>query len=118
MKVVINECYGGFGLSFEAFKWLIKNKNWVVTRFDENGKYINPKADLVEMDDGHHIVRNHSMQEFRTNPDLIECVETLGDKASDTFAELKIVEIPDDVKWEITEYDGLESVEECHRRWN
>ena len=34
------------------------------------------------------------------------------------YAELKIVEVPDDVVWEIDEYDGLESISEVHRRWN
>ena len=50
-------------------------------------------------------------------PRLLECVEKLGEEANGTYAELKIVEIPDDVNWEIGEYDGLEWVEEVHRRW-
>jgi hypothetical protein len=33
------------------------------------------------------------------------------------YAKLKIVEIADDVDWEITNYDGLETVEEKHRTW-
>jgi len=41
----------------------------------------------------------------------------LGKKANGGYAELKVVEIPDDVDWEITEYDGLEQVEEKHRVW-
>jgi len=118
MKVVINKCYGGFGLSPEAFTWLIENKNWVVTRFDENGQYINPKADLVKKGETYYIIHDYPKEKFRKNPDLIECIETLGEKASGSFAELKIVEIPDDIEWEITEYDGWETIEECHRRWS
>lgn len=53
----------------------------------------------------------------RNDPKLVECVEKLGGEANDTYAELKVVEIPDDVNWEIGEYDGLEWVEEVHRRW-
>ena len=53
----------------------------------------------------------------RNDPKLVECVEKLGEEANDAYAELKVVEIPDDVNWEIGEYDGLEWVEEVHRRW-
>jgi hypothetical protein len=34
------------------------------------------------------------------------------------FAELKVVEIPDDVQWQIEEYDGKEWIAEKHRTWN
>ena len=30
----------------------------------------------------------------------------------------KIVEIPDGVQWEITEYDGKECIKEKHRSWS
>lgn len=53
----------------------------------------------------------------RNDPKLVECVEKLGEEANGTYAELKVVEIPDDVNWEIGEYDGLEWVEEVHRKW-
>lgn len=53
----------------------------------------------------------------RNDPKLVECVEKLGEEANGVYAELKVVEIPDDVNWEIGEYDGLEWVEEVHRRW-
>ena len=53
----------------------------------------------------------------RNDPKLVECVEKLGEEANDMYAKLKVVEIPDDVDWEIDEYDGMECVEEVHRRW-
>ena len=54
----------------------------------------------------------------RSWPLLVECVESLGSKlASGKFAQLEVVEIPDDVKWHIEEYDGIESVAENHRSW-
>ena len=53
----------------------------------------------------------------RTDLDLIDVVKKLGNKANGTFSELKIVEIPDGIEWEISEYDGLETVEEKHRSW-
>jgi hypothetical protein len=48
---------------------------------------------------------------------LIQVVEELGDGANGYFAKLKIVEIPDDVLWQIEEYDGKEWVAEQHRTW-
>ena len=90
MKVVINSCYGGFGLSNKALDMYeqLSNKSEV---------YAN------ELD--------------RTDPILIQVVETLGAEANGRFAKLRIIEIPDDIEWEITEYDGNELVEEIHRKW-
>lgn len=53
----------------------------------------------------------------RNDPRLIQIVEELGEDAAGYGAMLKIVEIPDDVEWEIDEYDGSEWVAEKHRRW-
>ena len=55
---------------------------------------------------------------YRTNKRLINAVEKLGSKASSgQVAILKVIEIPDDVKWELDEYDGFEHVSEIHRSW-
>jgi hypothetical protein len=53
----------------------------------------------------------------RDDPNLIKVVEKLGGKANGRFAKLNIVEIPDGIDYEITDYDGRESVEEKHRSW-
>jgi hypothetical protein len=45
-------------------------------------------------------------------------VEQLGEAANGEFAELKVVEIPDDAEWTIQEYDGDEWIAEKHRTWN
>lgn len=50
--------------------------------------------------------------------DPVECVELLGEEADGDFAKLKVVEIPDDVAWNIRDYDGLETIEETHRSWS
>jgi hypothetical protein len=41
----------------------------------------------------------------------------MGDEANGRFSELKVVDIPDDVEWQIDEYDDLEWVAEKHRTW-
>ena len=90
MKVVINSCYGGFGLSDNALDMY---------------KQLSNKYEIYDF------------ELDRTDPVLIQIVETLGAEANGRFAKLLVVEIPDDIKWEIAEYDGIESVEEVHRSW-
>ena len=53
----------------------------------------------------------------RSHPLIVQVVEELGGAASGRCASLEIVEIPDDVEWEIAEYDGYERVAEKHRTW-
>lgn len=56
-------------------------------------------------------------EEHRTDSVLTEVVEELGEKANGYRAQLKVVEIPDDMKYEITDYDGIETLHEIHRVW-
>lgn len=95
MKVVINNCFGGFGLSDEAEAWLYKRGLDV----NDFGTFTNENK-------------------LRTQPLLVECVETLGKDVNTSYSELKIIEIPDDVDWGISEYDGIESIHEVHRVWH
>jgi hypothetical protein len=127
MKVVINQCHGGFGLSEKACQWLIENKAWAATEYNEDGNtYKDPTAKLIKSktswagENPYYLIGRVDENKIRTDPDLIEVIETLGKKASDRFADLGIVEIPDDVgdNWEIAEYDGAEWVQEVHRRWS
>ena len=90
MKVVINGCYGGYSLSDEALAYL-------------------------GIPGGSRYTYDHD----RTNPKLVECVEKLGEAASHGLgSSLYVVEVPDDVEWTITDYDGIEQVEEVHRVWS
>lgn len=90
MKVVINRCYGGFGLSESAFN-----------RYNEitggNAKY-------------HWDIE-------RNDPALVQVVEELGDEANSKFSELVIIEIPKDISWMVIEDDGMEHIAESHRIW-
>jgi hypothetical protein len=92
MKVVINKCHGGFGLSKEA-----ENKYKELAGISDPNFYNRS----IARDDAH----------------LIAVVELMGSEASGRYADLRIVEIPDDIKWYIEEYDGLEWVAETHRTW-
>ena len=53
----------------------------------------------------------------RDDEALIKVVKTLKKKANGRCADLQIVKIPDDVEYEISEYDGLEHIAEKHRTW-
>ena len=106
-KVVLNDCYGGFGLSQEALNWIMER--------DTNGelsKYIHRNPDYKEDEpislfntkyfcDRCSIPRHH--------PLLVECVETLGKEVNTYISELSVVEINEN-QYHITEYDGVESI--------
>jgi len=53
----------------------------------------------------------------RSDSDLIAVIEQLGEEANGWAADLAVVDIPEDVKWYIDEYDGIEHVAEIHRTW-
>jgi hypothetical protein len=91
-KIVINDCYGGFSLSDQALKEYLTKIN----SESPCNRYNIP----------------------RDSQALIEVVEMMGVAADGDCAKLKIVEIPDDVLWEINEYDGMEWVAEQHRKWD
>ena len=114
MKIVINKCYGGFGLSEEAVLLYAKKKglNLIVER--DKGLKINHYY-LNEKKDGNYFSERDIQ---RNDTILIEVVNELGEKADGFCSELKIVEIPDDVEWIIEEYDGKEWIAEDHRRWS
>jgi len=54
----------------------------------------------------------------RDSQQLLSVIACLGERASGPYSRLKIVEIPDDVVWNIHEYDGCEWVAEVHRTWS
>lgn len=93
MKIVINTCFGGFELSPDG-----------LARYKELSGVLDVtgySARNIRRDDKH----------------LVQTVEELGGLASSWYSALHVVEIPDDINWKITEYDGAETVEECHRSW-
>lgn len=148
-QIVINKCYGGFGLSDAAEEALI-GKCEHTTLVEPIEYYGGPGSAYYEANkdrkspdewrqsyerdlersktgsgllitrfhDGKVICDDHRNESNRSCPELIKVVEALGEKeSSGQLAELRIVEIPDGVNWELSEYDGIESVHEVHRTW-
>lgn len=149
MKVVINNCFGGFSLSPLATKMLAERKgkecyffeqdlktreykpltieeaeksfmwfsysvpnpqDYRLSKPDEDGLYksANERAEKISVD---------NRPDDRGDLDLVAVVEKLGEKANGSHARLKVVEIPDGVEYEISEYDGKEHIAESHRTW-
>lgn len=158
MDLVINTCYGGFGLSPKAVKRLADLQgrlcyffkqdlsngrfgNWVPISEEEAATTFmwhafdvpNPSEvlghespeqwhsmTLEERQADNARYSSHSLDSRpsnRADPLLIQVVRELGEDADGAHAQLKIVTIPDDVEWEIDEYDGSEHVAEVHRTW-
>lgn len=139
MKIVLNGCYGGFGLSYEAMVlyWHARCRDLYFYRdisvYDDYSKvhkyerislsdiqqsrntwtgfiYCTTKDQGEYLD---HFPENvvHDRDIERTDPILVSVVETMGSKAaSGRFASLEIQEIPDNTLYKIDEYDGLESL--------
>lgn len=146
-KVVINICYGGWSLSPEAIREYLARqgkevffysadfstaaakgggfKEVVYTQVEDPKegfmlysftKDLGPEfsGDNTEAWNEHFYDRDLT----RDDPVLVSVVEDLGsERASGALAQLKVVEVPDDVSWEIQEYDGTEWVAESHRTW-
>ena len=53
----------------------------------------------------------------RTDKELIQTIEELGDEANGRCGNIVIVDVPNDIDYKIENYDGIESVHEKHRSW-
>ena len=140
MKILLNKCYGGFGISHKAKYEYYRRKGLNPTYYVEN--YTNKSfhrastSDLQYVDnnmriyvakddygkvldkdefwDNYTYVPNY---ELRDDKILIEIVEEMGDEVDGDHAKLVVKSIPDDMEYEITEYDGIETLREKHRSW-
>ncbi len=111
MKIVINRCFGGFGLS-ESGMILYSELSGIKLNKVKDPTYPNSTFWQTEFGDNFF-----DFNIARDDPNLVRAVEQLGEDSFDSYAELEVMEIPDGINWEISSYDGYESIEECHRRW-
>lgn len=142
MKVLINTKHGGFGISNEAYEAYLTRIGVKFYKWDKDvfgfATYTTvprEEYELIEEEDKSlpiGIQNDGSPSRYtrinemylmssdlqRTDPILISIIEEMGEKANGSHARIKVVEIPDDVKWTIEEYDGIEWVAEVHRTWN
>lgn len=128
-KIILNKCFGGFGLSKEGYELYAKKKGLKLISYNskiENGKFIYRKTDKEDIfnhyftkdlgdnveisDEDYEKYHLYLRGEAREDKTLIEVVEELGEKASGMCGELKVVEIPDNAHYVIDEYDGIETI--------
>ena len=138
MQIVINKCYGGFGISKDAmYQLIIRGSEAIQTSSidewaeDDREYFI---RELTEDIDGSYYHRPHSSTlvdlenevvyyldrddpGVRTDRILLEIIKESAEACNTTHSDLKVVTIPDDVEWEIEEHAGIEWVSEVHRTW-
>ena len=118
-KVAINRCFGGFGLSDEAFEKLLARKGIAFEKVKGESTLMGDQYyEAGHVGDGDHYLSEYSFCEDRADPDLIAVIEEMGVDVNGFAADIAIVEVPVDAKWHIHEYDGLEHVAEDHRTWS
>lgn len=144
MKIVINRCQGGFCLSDRAYERL-SELGIPIRKYGAQG---DGAEDIrLPQERGHEVIfdthlddpprsedeifdrglrtdfRDSRYFDFwtsqdRSHPLLVRVVEELGQAASGFYAELAVIEIPDDVEWQLCESEGREWIAEKHRRWD
>ena len=116
-KIVYNDCYGGYSLSYKAIDWLSEHgsesiKNFIAQKrieAKEKEDFSSASQERIYNVTKFYVMDAVSSFLKRHDPDLVAVVETLGKEASGTFSELAIAEIDED-KYFIDEYDGMETI--------
>lgn len=139
-EVVINNQFGGFGLSLEGVMEYAKLSGFplfaytvdfshgyqmdapVIRAMPGTKAFIiyylkNDLGDVITREDLNKGEWFHERHIPRDDPNLIKVVRTLKKKANGQCAALEIRKIPADVDFEIEEYDGNEWIAEKHRTW-
>ena len=134
-RIAINRCFGGFGISDAAFERYLdlRGVTWYkgTSSYGTSSYYTVPEEEYNALEelckakpagpDRYTELNGLYLSQYdieRDDPILIQVIEEMGSESWGFAAELKIVEVPDDIQWEIDEYDGLESISEVHRRWS
>ena len=141
-QIVINKCHGGFGLSDAAVirymelagravypeatdSAIMGSTYWLIPEGPAryNDKEISAAWNTMTLEERHAANAKWDEQVFRPrdiardDPCLVQAVLELGEEAGSWACVPTVVEIPDDVEWDIEEYDGLEWIAEKHRTW-
>lgn len=137
MKIVLNGCYGGFDLSYEAMVLYLHAKNREAIFYADISTYNDYKKvhryqrvtlpEIKKLSNSLYIYcttedQGEYIEHFpegvinfrdidRTDPILVSVVETMGSEvASGRFASLYIEEIPNGTQYKIDTYDGIEEL--------
>ena len=118
-KIVINTCYGGFGLSKAAVMEYAKRKNFKLWVNSEHGisHYYRVPVEQYKKFYQESYARTGSFKEINETGWCFSENEIPRDDRTLVAIRLEVVESPDGVNWQIEEYDGAEWVAEKHRTW-
>lgn len=131
MKIILNKCYGGFDISDEAYELYAEKKGLTLYRYYDDYKnkqmlkgsglinyyFTKDFGDNIEKDKIDWKTNLYLNYGHRDDPTLVEVVEELGNKASGSYSNLVVVEIPDNMDYVIDNYDGIETLHEKVRAW-
>lgn len=122
MKIAINTKHGSFDLSEKAvlryaelagikvYKRQIYSSmiEWITIPVKEYKELLETTGNLS--------LSAYTLNISRNDPILIQVIEELGKECNTDWSSIKVVEIPDDIEWEINDYDGVETVVEVIRQ--
>ena len=130
MKVILNKCYGGFGVSDAAYELYAQKKGIKLYRYVSDGRTLRKSSEdgllsyWLKKDHGTFPERDLNWDDvlslderYREDPTLVEAVEELGSAANGIYARLVVVDIPDGMDYVIDEYDGIETLHEKVKVW-
>lgn len=142
MEVAFNNCFGGFGLSCKALTEFARKKGIKLTWYNQTGYAHNNNEEYIrisgipkdnsfsltplkkdcgekinKLDNGLFYYPDFDSTGSRSDIDLIETIEKLGEEANGLCASLSITEIPNGASFEIDEYDGNESIVPPRQSW-
>lgn len=133
MKIALNKCHGGFEFSNEAMVRLIergascletrKLKEYYKDQPDRAFKDIRDgyKVDkfvrgILLKDETIYFVDFHN-QDSRTDRNVIEIIEELGEDANGEHSEIEIEEIENTADFDIEDNDGVENINIIDGDW-
>lgn len=111
-QIVINRSYDEFCISHKALIRLRELGQREALEEEDSGAYWPAAAGPREPR-----LNQYGKLIPRDDANLVRVVEELGEAADGHAATLRIVTIPEDVKWMITKIEGGEQVSEAHRTW-
>ena len=102
-RIVINASFGGFFLTPVLMQRLEAQGVETPNKSPYGGYQFNQET-------------NEFDYSFRKHPSLVALVEEFKDQ-EEVIGDLRVVDIPGDVEWELSNYDGWERIHEKHRSW-
>lgn len=123
MKILVNRCYGGFGISDKAFEEYLNRTGQVFYKRKskwsplDSFDYYNVSLEEYDKIRDEEILYLSASDIERTDPILIQIIEEMGEESYGFCSQLEVVEIPDGIEYTIEEYDGDEHIAEAHRTW-